>query len=235
MTYNGQAIPAISADAELVGCKRKSAKSYSTQLKDFFKSRDFQDFCNLRKNGIKEGSLLWVVRCEYPLLPLEGIKGEINFDFDIITSDVPYLYRATRFVNRPTENEKQIYFSQSYIVRKDQQGKWIVDLILKSDDWLKRDAVKTAFSEVAAVKGYRLVGNVGVFGIKFRSTDTQAWVSIVMTAKGEGRVMACLLDSGRIVDVATTEAELHKTPYPSIVKTKFNWFRYWDDKVLVRN
>lgn len=235
MTYNGQQVPTISPDARLVGCKKKSAKSYSVQLKEFFKSQDFQDFCNLKKNGIQDGSVLWIVRSEWPLLPLEGVNGEILFDFEVITADVPYLYKSSSFISRPTEGEKQIFFSQSYIVRQNSQGRWSAELILKTEEWLQRDAVKTAFEAFAATQGYRLIGNIGVYGIKFRTIDTQAWVSVAMSSKGEGRLLVCLLDSGRIVDLSTTEAELHRTPVNTVVKTKFNWFKYMDESRLIRN
>lgn len=234
MTYNGQNVPTVSPDAQLVGCKRKGAKSYSVQLKEFFKSQDFHNFCNLKKNGIHDGSLLWLVRCDYPLAVLEGVNGEIDFDFEVITADVPYLYKSNRFLGHPTEGERQIHFSQSYIVRQNKQGVWSAELILKTEEWLKRDAVKTAFEAIAATQGYRLIGNIGVYGIKFRTIDTQAWVSVAMSASGEGRLLACLLDSGRIVDLTTAEAELHKTPVNTVVKTKFNWFRYIDETKLVR-
>ncbi|MBQ8631517.1 MAG: hypothetical protein IJ479_07350 [Alphaproteobacteria bacterium] len=235
MTFNGQKMPSISPDAYLVGCRRKSCKSFKQRVKEFLKSEDFQNFCNLKKNGVQDGSVLWLVHSEWPLLTLEGTKGEIEADFDIISSDVPYLYKSHKFISRADDGEKQIYFSQSYIVRKNPQGEWIADLILKDEDWLKHAAVKAAFEEVARVKGYRLIGNIGVYGIKFRSVDTQAWVTIAMSSEGVGKVMACLLDNGRLVDLDTAEAELQRTPLPSVVKTKFNWFKYWDNNVLIRN
>lgn len=234
-TYQGLVVPTISPDMELVGCKRKSAKSFGAQLKNFLKSQDFQDFCNLKKNGIHDGSLLWIVRSEYPLMMLEGVNGEIDFDFDVITGDVPYLYKATRFVNRADAGEKQISFSQSYIVRQNGQGIWNAELILKTEDWLKRSEVESAFSAFAGAQNYRLVGNIGIYEVKFRATDTHAWVSVAVSDKGEGRILACLLDSGRIVDLATNEAELQRTPAYSIIKTKFNWFKYYDEARLTRN
>lgn len=229
---NGQTVPTISPDAYLVGCKKKAEKSYNFQLKRFFKSQDFQDFCNFKNNGIQDGSVLWIVRSEWQLLPLKGIKGDIILDFDIITADVPYLYKSSSFIGRPTGDEKKIFFSQSYIARQNDQGKWSAELIIENDAWLKEDVVKDVFKNVSATRGYHLIGNVGIFGIKFKAVDTQAWVSVAMNGEGEGRLLACLLDNGQIVDLSTTEAELQKTKV-DLIKTKFNLFKP-DYKKLVR-
>lgn len=179
--------------------------------------------------------MVWIVRGDF-FAAMQGTKGDIFSDFTIVPfSCREYLYKAPKFVNKPGIGETQICFSQTYIVRKNGQGQWIAEVVLKDEDWLKQAAVKAAFEEVARVKGYRLIGNIGVYGIKFHSVDTQAWVTIAMSSEGVGKVMACLLDNGRLVDLDTAEAELQRTPLPSVVKTKFNWFKYWDGSVLIRN
>ena len=47
MTQNGQTMPSISPDAELIGYRTKNSKSFKQQLKEFLKSEDFQNYCNL--------------------------------------------------------------------------------------------------------------------------------------------------------------------------------------------
>lgn len=234
MTQNGQTMPSISPDAELIGYRTKNSKSFKQQLKEFLKSEDFQNYCNLKQNGIKEGSMVWIVRGDF-FAAMQGTKGDIFSDFTIVPfSCREYLYKAPKFVNKPGIGETQICFSQTYIVRKNGQGQWIAEVVLKDEDWLKQAQVKAAFEEISRLKGYRLAGNVSVFGAEFEGVNTQAWVSVV-TVNGKGRLLMCLLDSGRLVDKAVDEVNLKKTDCPSVVKTKFNWFKYWDGNVLIRN
>lgn len=235
MMMNGQEIPSLAPEADF-GCRRKNCKTLKSRLKDFLKSPDFQDYCNLEANGIHNGSLVWIVRGDF-MPEMNGVCGEIFSDFAIVPANYalkPYLYRATKFIHPADAGEKQIGYSQSYVVRRLQNGQWVAECLLENEQWLKGEAVKKAFANIAALREYRLLGGCSVFSVEFNGIKTQAWVSVVST-NGKGRLLLCLLDNGEILDLAVDDVILKKAVVPSVVKTKFNWFKYYDESVLVRN
>ena len=218
----------------LDGLARPTAKAVKSEFKvlRFVNGTAFQEFCDNPVNKIRSKMLIHISCCEDNIYYALS-SGAVIDDFRVSLScrEGLRLFKRSKFISKPDHpSEIRCFYAATYwVTQKD--GYWRAELVLGDGGELSKKAVKEALSKVATLKGYTLDGNLQMSSVAFcipsaGTQETKAWTQKAVTGKGEERILLCLVDNGRIIDVTESQM-LESAPCPdNILRTKFSWFRY---------
>ena len=212
------------------------------KVQDFLESKKFQMFCDLEEDNLQRYPVMQITVCSENEVYEVGNFDEIeDFRINILPEEGARLYKAVRFINRPTvSDEKAIYYAMSYYVHKEEE-KWSAELILDDESWLDRKKVTAAFNMLAKKNDYANLGNTEMKEICLHLNgrvpfSTKAWVKRVSLPKNMDRYLLCLMDNGRVLDLPVEMVGIEKIDIPSsgYLRTKFNWFQYLGEGIFSR-
>lgn len=210
--------------------KKSDYTPNAKKVSGFVNSQSFSRFCNWKENNVTNGCIMQIAvareNIPYHLCCNEYVE---DFRINVRSCDGIRYYKASRYINKPSFGEKEIFYAATYWVYKTDGDNWQAVKLLDDEAWLDGSQVEAAFNEIAKRRGYLLTKMLMV-----GAGRSKAWRAEAVGSNGKMKELVCYLDNGRIVEDELNEWDKIELEPMKVLRTKFNYFRCQGNKKLVR-
>ncbi len=203
------------------GYGKRVDNKHCRKIQKFIRSEDFSRFCE--ENGMSaDGNVVQIsISHENPAYSL----GDGRFiDSFLITrqGQGDGNFKTKRFLERPQNNEIQVFYTETYYVWKAAKERWAAFRLLNDEGQLSRQKVSQAVAELADFRKYQVLSKPEVV-----AKGLQKFWRVVCEAVSGKREIFVNFDNGKINDFEAGAFEVCTCNVGEgrLLKTRFNYFR----------